>query len=172
MVTVKQANGPAVCMLGEKPNCREKVLLSEQSLNHLLSLVSVRTPCKVKGSQGSGTPTSRRTRHSTAALPYRCRGKTAAISAGVILNTTRHFDRTLLSHFRVAPLASLILMSGSVFLQLDADNVRAWRAASASCRPSLTLTASWYRREDTHPTSSKPEGRKSHRFSDVAKVKL
>lgn len=77
--------------VGEKANCREKVLLSEQSLNHLLSLVSVRTPCKVRGSQGSKMPTSQRTRHCTAALPYHCRvgvgvwgGWTAAISAGRI----------------------------------------------------------------------------------------
>lgn len=59
--------------VGEKP--REKSLLSEQSLNHLLSLVSVRTPCKVKGSLGSMTPTSQRTCHCTAALPCHCRGK-------------------------------------------------------------------------------------------------
>lgn len=72
MVTVKQSS----CLyVGEKPNCRGKVLLSKQSLNHLLSLVSVRTPCKVKGSRGSKTPTSRRTRHCSAAPPYHCRGK-------------------------------------------------------------------------------------------------
>lgn len=69
-----KASKQSSCLrVGEKP--REKALLRKQSLNHLLSLVSVRTPCKVKGSLGSMTPTSQRTRHCTAALPCHCRGK-------------------------------------------------------------------------------------------------
>lgn len=69
-----KASKQSSCLrVGEKP--REKALLRKQSLNHLLSLVSVRTPCKVKGSLGSMTPTSQRTHHCTAALPCHCRGK-------------------------------------------------------------------------------------------------
>lgn len=69
----KASKQPSCLRVGEKP--REKALLSEQSLNHLLSLVSVRTPCKVKGSLGSKTPTSQRTRHCTVAPPCHCGGK-------------------------------------------------------------------------------------------------